>query len=41
MSMYTGAIVIAVNYQLTPHVHYPTPLEDGIKVARYVINNYQ
>ncbi|CAF3329707.1 unnamed protein product [Rotaria socialis] len=41
MSMYTGATVIAVNYQLTPHVHYPTPLEDGIKVARYVINNYQ
>ncbi|CAF0832623.1 unnamed protein product [Rotaria sp. Silwood1] len=41
MSMYTGAKVIAVNYRLTPKVHYPTPVDDGVKVARYVIDNYQ
>ncbi|CAF0762933.1 unnamed protein product [Rotaria sordida] len=41
MSMYTGAKVIAVNYQLTPNVHYPIPINDSVKVARYVIDNYQ
>ncbi|CAF0938430.1 unnamed protein product [Adineta steineri] len=41
LSMYTGAKVIAVNYRLTPSVHYPTPIEEGVKVAKYVIDNYQ
>ncbi|CAF2396301.1 unnamed protein product [Rotaria sp. Silwood2] len=41
ISMYTGAKVIAVNYRLTPKVHYPTPVDDGVKVTQYVIDNYQ
>ncbi|UJR28170.1 hypothetical protein I4U23_009423 [Adineta vaga] len=41
LSMYTGAKVIGVNYRLTPGVHYPIPIEEGVKVAKYVINNYQ
>ncbi|CAF0963555.1 unnamed protein product [Adineta ricciae] len=41
LSMYTGAKVIAVNYRLTPGVHYPTPIEEGVSVAKYVMDNYQ
>ncbi|CAF0889359.1 unnamed protein product [Rotaria sp. Silwood1] len=41
MSMYSGAKVISVNYRLTPNVHYPIPIEDSVKVVRYVMDNYQ
>ncbi len=30
-----------LSYRLTPTVHYPTPIDEGVKVARYVIDNYQ
>jgi len=30
-----------LSYRLTPNVHYPTPIDEGVKVARYVIDNYQ
>ena len=29
------------SYQLTPNVHYPIPIDEGVRVAQYVINNYQ
>ncbi len=29
------------SYRLTPSVHYPTPIDEGVKVAQYVIDNYQ
>jgi hypothetical protein len=41
LSMYTGAKVIAVNYRLTPGVHFPTPIDEGVKVTRYVIDHSQ
>jgi len=41
MSMYTNAKIIAVNYRLTPNVHYPIPIDDSIKVVEYIIDNYQ
>jgi acetyl esterase/lipase len=34
-------IFYAFSYQLTPSVHYPTPTDEGVKVARYVMTNYQ
>ena len=30
-----------ISYRLTPYVHYPVPIEDSVKVVRYVIDNYQ
>jgi acetyl esterase/lipase len=29
------------SYQLTPSVHYPTPIDEGVKVTRHVMDNYQ
>ena len=29
------------SYRLTPGVHYPTPIEEGVRVAKYVMDNYQ
>ena len=29
------------SYQLTPNVRFPTPIEEGVRVGRYVIDHYQ
>lgn len=39
LSMYSGAKVIAINYQRTPNVHYPTPIDEGLRVIRHVMNH--
>ena len=30
-----------LSYRLTPSVHYPTPIEEGLKVVRHVLEHYQ
>lgn len=30
-----------LSYRLTPGVHYPVPIEESTRVARYVMDNYQ
>ena len=34
-------LILYFSYQLTPTVHYPTPIEEGVRVARYVIDHYE